>query len=101
MKNHLKRSLIVVLFVSLNVQAVRNSPPECVKYDKKIKLLRQKMRQGYTIAKGEYYKYKLSQWQDRRVLCEEAVKLKKKRRLQPSKKQPNKKPYKPKAAQQK
>ena len=83
MKKRLTLSLTIalaLLITPLQLQAksaIKNKRP-CAKYDRKIDAIKQKMRHGYTIQKGEYYKQKLVELQDQRVICEKKAKKNKK-----------------------
>lgn len=82
MNKRLLLSLIVILATSASPLAAKTTSNSCLKFDQKINLIKHKMRQGYTITQGEFFRYKLADLHNRRVLCEEAVKVKARRKKQ-------------------
>lgn len=84
MKKRLTLSLVISLSTALAMtplQLQAKSKQPCAKYDRKIDAIKQKMRHGYTIKKGEYYKQKLVELQDERVVCEKKAKRNRKRKF--------------------
>jgi hypothetical protein len=69
-------TLLITFCIPYPLFAAKSTTPNCLSYDRKIDTVKQKMRQGYTVTQGEYYKKKLADLQDDRVLCEKTIKLK-------------------------
>lgn len=71
LKHFCHKTAIISLLVAFTLPPIKAySHHNCEVYDKKVKKIKAKMRQGYTIKQGEKLKKSLTKWQNKRRECE-------------------------------
>ena len=68
----LRMIIMVLVVISTNVNATTINEAKCLKVAKQIKTIKSKMRQGYSVKKGEQLMKRLRALKKQRYMCHKA-----------------------------